>query len=139
LAGSFNSLATLLTNAAEIATVSATSSTGVIAYYVTTQSILYYTVAAAADWTMNFRASAGVSLNTAMATGQAITVAFLSTQGATGFKNAVVQVDGNAITPKWQGGEAPTGNASSIDVYTYTIVKTATTTFTVFATQTRFA
>ena len=124
----------------EIATVSATSSTGTITYDVTTQSVLYYTVAAAGNWTINFRASSGTSLNTAMATGQAVTVAFLSTNGPTAYYNTAVQVDGSSVTPKYQGGTAWTGgNASSIDVYVYTIIKTGSAAFTVLAAQTKYA
>jgi hypothetical protein len=75
-----------------------------------------------------------------MSTGQSLTVAFLVTQGATAYYNSAVQVDGSSVTPKWQGGTAPTaGNASSVDIYTYTIVKTGSAAFTVFASQTKFA
>ena len=131
--------AVVATNILEPSTVSATAATGTINYDVTTQSILYYTSNASANWTVNFRGSSGTSLNTLMSTGQMITVAFLVTQGATAYYNSAVQVDGSSVTPKWQGGTAPTaGNASSIDVYTYTIVKTASATFTVFASQTQF-
>lgn len=138
--GSTSVLASILTNTAEVATISATAATGTINYDVSTQSVLYYTTNASADWTPNFRMSSGTSLNTAMSTGQAVTVAFLVTQGATAYKSTAVQVDGNAITPKWQGGSAPSaGNASSIDVYTYTIVKTGSAAFTVFASVTKFA
>ncbi len=137
--GSSSVLAAVLANAAETATVSATAATGTINYDVTTQSVIYYTSNASANWTVNFRASSGTSLNTAMSTGQAITVAFLVTQGSTAYYNSAVQVDGSSVTPKWQGGTAPSaGNASSIDVYTYTIVKTGSAAFTVFASQTQF-
>jgi hypothetical protein len=75
-----------------------------------------------------------------MSTGQSMTVAFLVTQGSTAYYNNVVQVDGSAVTPKWQGGTAPTaGNASSVDIYSYTIVKTGNAAFTVFASVTKFA
>lgn len=138
--GSSSVLAAVLANAAETATVSATAATGTINYDVTTQSVIYYTSNASANWTVNFRASSGTSLNTAMSTGQAITIAFLVTQGSTAYYNSAVQVDGSSVTPKWQGGTAPSaGNASSIDVYTYTIVKTGSAAFTVFASQTKFA
>ena len=137
--GSTSTLATVLTNAAEVATVSATAATGTINYDITTQSVLYYTSNASGNWTVNFRASSGTSLNSAMSTGQSVTVAFLVTQGGTAYYNTTVQVDGNAITPKWQGGTAPTsGNTSSIDSYAYTIVKTGSAAFTVFAAQTQF-
>jgi len=138
--GSSSAVSHVMANAAEVVTISATAATGTIAYDVTTQSVLYYTTNASANWTVNFRGSSGTSLNTLMSTGQSITVAFLVTQGATAYYNNVVQVDGSAVTPKWQGGTAPSaGNASSIDVYSYTIVKTGSAAFTIFASQTKFA
>jgi hypothetical protein len=138
--GTTSTLAMILNDTAEVATISATAATGTINYDVTTQSVLYYTSNASANWTVNFRASSGTSLNTAMTTGQSVTVAFLVTQGATAYYNNVVQVDGSTVTPKYQGGTAPAaGNASSVDVYMYTIVKTGSAAFTVFASQTKFA
>jgi hypothetical protein len=75
-----------------------------------------------------------------MAIGQTLAVTFLAVQGSTAFYNSAVQVDGASVTPKWQGGIAPAaGNASGIDVYTFAIIKTANATFTVLASQTRFA
>ena len=138
--GTSATLAMILNDTAEVATVSATAATGTINYDVTTQSVLYYTSNASANWTVNFRASSGTSLNTAMTTGQSVTAAFLVTQGATAYYNNVVQVDGSTVTPKYQGGTAPSaGNASSVDVYMYTIIKTGNAAFTVFASQTKFA
>jgi hypothetical protein len=127
-------------NIIETATVSATAATGTIAYDITTQSVLYYTTNASANWTVNFRGSSGTSLDTLMATGESMSVTFLVTQGATAYYNSAVQVDGSSVTPKWQGGTAPTsGNVSSIDSYTYVIIKTGAATFTVLAAQTKFA
>ena len=137
--GSTSTLAAVFQDAAEVVTVSATAATGTINYDVTTQSVLYYTTNASANWTVNFRGSSGTSLNTLMSTGQALTVVFLVTQGSTAYYNNTVQIDGSSVTPKYQGGTAWTaGNASSIDAYSYTIVKTGSATFTVFAAQTQF-
>jgi hypothetical protein len=139
-AGSTSTAATKTTNIKEVITVSATAATGTIAYDITTQSVLYYTTNASGNFTVNFRGSSGTSLDTLMATGESISASFLVTNGATAYYNSAVNVDGSAVTPKWQGGTAPTaGNASSIDVYTYVIVKTASATFTVFASITKFA
>jgi len=139
LQGSSSALALILTDTAEVATVSATAATGTINFDVTTQSVLYYTSNASANWTVNFRASSGTSLNTAMSTGQSVTAAFLVTQGSTAYYNSTVQVDGTTITPKWQGGTAPSaGNASAIDTYVYTIIKVGSASFTVLASQTQF-
>jgi len=138
--GSATTLAVILENAAELTTVSATAATGTIAYDVLTQSVLYYTTNASANWTLNVRGSSGTSLNTVMSVGQTVTVTFMVTNGGTAYYASAFQIDGTSVTPKWQGGTAPTsGNASSIDVYTYAIVKTASATYTVFASQTKFA
>jgi hypothetical protein len=127
-------------NILEVATVSATAATGTIAYDVTTQSVLYYTTDASGNFTVNFRGSSGTSLDTIMATGESLSATFLVTNGATAYYNSVVQIDGSTVTPKWQGGTAPTsGNASSIDSYTYVIIKTGSATFTVLASVTKFA
>jgi len=129
-----------LQTAREVVTLSATAATGTVNYDVITQAVMYYTSNASANWTTNFRGSSGTSLNTLMSTGQSITVAFLVTQGATAYYNNVVQVDGSTVTPKWQGGTAPSaGNISSVDVYSYTIIKTGNAAFTVFASQNKFA
>jgi hypothetical protein len=137
--GSTSTFAGIFTDVAEVATVVATAATGTINVDVTTQTVLYYTSNATGNWTINLRASSGTALNTALSSNQAITVAFLVTQGGTAYYNSNVQVDGVAITPKWQGGTAPTaGNASSVDSYVYTVVKSGTGSLTVFASQTQF-
>ena len=138
--GTSSALAAIFANAAETTTISATAATGTIAYYTSSQSVLYYTSNASANWTLNLRHSAGTTLNNAMAIGQTITVTHMVTNGATAFYNSVVQVDGSAVTPKWQGGAAPTsGNTSAVDIYTYAIIKTAAATFSVFVSLSKFA
>ena len=139
--GSTSVNAALFTNAAEVITVSATAATGTINYDVSTQSVLYYTSNAAANWTTNLRHSSGTSMNTALSTGQCVTVSFMVTQGSTAYYNNVVQVDGttSGVTTKWLLAAPTAGNASSIDVYTYVVIKTGSATFTVLATQSKFA
>jgi hypothetical protein len=124
----------------ETATISATAATGTINYDVTTQAVLYYTSNASANWTVNFRGSSGTSLNTLMATGESMTVAFLVTQGATAYYNSAVQVDGttSGVTTRWLGGAPTAGNASGIDSYRYLIIKTGSATYTVLASVTQF-
>jgi hypothetical protein len=138
--GTSAKLAIVLNDAAEVATVSATAATGTINYDITTQSVLYYTSNASANWTTNFRASSGTSLDTALSTGQSVTVAFLVTQGSTAYYNSAVQVDGttSGVTTRWLGGAPAAGNASGIDSYRYLIIKTGSATFTVLASNTQF-
>ena len=125
---------------AEKVTNSATAATGTVNYDVITQAVLNYTTDASGNWTLNIRGDGSNTLNSIMDTGESITVAHIVSQGATPYYNSAVEVDGSSVTPEWQGGSAPTaGNASSLDVYTYTVIKTADATFTVLAAQTQFA
>ena len=123
-------------------TVSATAATGTINYDAKTQTVLYYTTDASGNWTINLRGDASNTMNSIMSTGQVTTVTFLATNGATPYYNSTVQVDGttSGVTTKWQGGVAPSGgNADSIDVYTYSVIKTGDAAFTVLASVNRYA
>jgi len=112
-----------------------TSTTGTITFDTTAQAVQLYTANQTANRTINFS-----NVNANLAVGQSITVAIAMTQGSTAYYLNAYQVDGSSVTPKWSGGSAPTaGNASSIDAYSFTIIKTADATFTVLASQTQFA
>ena len=128
-------------NAVEDGTVSATAATGTINFDVLTQSVLYYTTDATGNWTLNVRGDSSTTLSSLLDVGDSISIAFLVTNGATPYYESAFQVDGGSVTPKWQGGTAPTaGNASAIDVYSIVIIKTAATpTYTALASVTKFA
>jgi hypothetical protein len=130
-----------LSAAAETVTIAAIAATGTVNFDVSTQSILYYTSnAGPSNWTLNIRGSSSVTLNSIMSTGQSVTVTHLVTQGSTAYYNSALTIDGSSVTPKWSGGSAPVaGNVNSVDVYSYTLIKTGSGSFTVFASQTRFA
>lgn len=129
-----------ITGIRETITVSATAATGTINFDTLTQAVLYYTTNASANWTLNFRGNSSTTLDSIMSTGQSFTATFMATQGTTAYYNTAITVDGSSVTPKWQGGFAPSyGNASSVDVYTYSIIKTGSGTFTALASQTKFA
>jgi hypothetical protein len=132
---------TYLQQIIERATVSATAATGTIAYDALTQAVLFYTTNASANWTLNLRGNASTTMNTLLAVGDSITMTFMARQGGTAYYPTGHQIDGTSVTVSWQGGTAPTaGNANSLDVYTYTVIKTAATpTYTVLGSQTRFA
>ena len=120
--------------------VSATAATGTIPLDILTSGILYYTTDASANWTLNIRGNGSTSLNDSLVTNDSITVVFFVTNGATPYYQTGFQIDGSSVTPKWQNGTAPSaGNANSIDIYSYTIVKTGSAAFTAFGSQTKFA
>ena len=124
----------------ETMTIAASAATGTINFDASTQGILYYTSNATANWTLNVRGNSSTTLNTLMNTNDSLTVVFMATQGGTAYYQTSFTIDGTSVTPKWQGATSPSaGNASSIDVYTFTIVKTGSAAYTVFGSQTRFA
>ena len=120
--------------------IAATAATGTINFDLLDNSIGLLTANAVANWTLNVRGNSTTTLDSIMAVGQSISITYMVTQGATPFYNNVFKIDGVTITPKWQGGSAPSsGNASGIDSYSYAIIKTGAATFVVLASQTKFA
>jgi hypothetical protein len=130
----------ILSSPEERLTVSATAATGTVNFNVLTQGVLYYTTNASGNWTLNVRGDGSNTLNSVLTTNDSITVVFLATQGTTAYYSNAFTIDGTSVTPKYITGTAFTaGNASSIDSYVYTIIKTGSATFTVLASQTKFA
>jgi hypothetical protein len=111
------------------------NTTGTLTVAMTTaKPIQYLTSNQTANRTINFTGGS------TLAVGDAATFSVILTCGATAYYPATIQVDAVTVTPRWQFGVAPTGgNASSVDVYTFTVLKTAATpTYTVFASQTKW-
>ena len=124
----------------EGATISTTFITS-FTYDVLTQAVYFQNVNLGANFTVNLRGNASTALNAALNTGESATVALITKQGNTTYYNTSVLVDGTStnVTVVYQGGTAPTaGNASSNDVYTYTALKTAASTYTILAALTQF-
>jgi hypothetical protein len=125
---------------AEKVTQGATDFSGTINFDVITQSVFRSTSNSTGNWTLNIRGDSSNSLDSIMDTGESITIVTIVPQADPAYYNSAVQIDGSGVTPVWQGGSAPTdGNASSQDIYSYTIVKTGSATFVVYASQTQFA
>ena len=124
----------------ERTTISATGIGSTLNFDTLTQTVYYSTASATANCTINIRGNATTALNNLISTGQSTCVAVFMTNGGTPYYIPTVTIDGGSVTPKWQGSTAPTtGNPSSVDVYTYNIIKTGSGTFSVFASQTQFA
>jgi hypothetical protein len=75
-----------------------------------------------------------------MATNDSISCTLIVTNSTTAYYASAFTIDGVSVTPKWQGGSAPTsGDVSALDSYTFVIIKTASATYTVLASVTKFA
>ena len=125
----------------EAATVNQSPLNGYTNYYVQQSgSVTLYAASATGNWTFNITANGAVLLDSMIAVGQSLTLSLLTTQGASAFYQSAFQIDGVPVTPKWISGTAPSsGNANSLDVYSYTVIKTAAATWTVLAGRTRYA
>jgi len=117
-----------------------TAATGTIAIDLLTANTHFFNSNATGNQVINLRGSASTSLNTILATNDTITAVVLIQNGGTAYYPTAVQVDGSSVTPKWQNGSAPSsGNTNSIDAYVITVMKSGSATYTVLASQTKFA
>jgi len=142
--GNATSLAMKMVNAAEaivLSTASLGGSGNVTANIdLANSAIIYYTTAATNNWAFNFRHSNTVTLNSTLANSESVSAVLMVTQGTTAYYANAVQIDGVTQVPKWQDAFAPVaGNPSSVDIYNFTIIKTANATYTVLGSQSRFA
>jgi hypothetical protein len=127
-------------NIQEPANITATAANATINIDILSNVVVYCTANATGNFTVNFRGNAGTTFNNAVPANVSVSASLVTTQGATAYYNSLVQVDGSTVTPKWQGGTAPTsGNANSTDTYVYVVMKSAANTYTILASQTKFA
>jgi hypothetical protein len=137
--GSTNSQAIRITNATEPVNVVASAPPATTNFYLSNGAVQYYTTTAANNFTLNLAWSTGSSMNSVISVGDSVTFVLVTTQGATAYRPTAFTIDGSAITPKWLGGTAPvSGNASGNDVYSCTIIKTASATYNVLCAQSQY-
>jgi len=130
----------LLVSPKEKIDILATAATGTINLDVNTASVNIRTSPAAGNYVLNVRGDSLNTLNSLMEIGESITVTFESPNGSTAYYATSYTIDGNAVTPKWLGGTAPSaGNVSATDLYMLQIRKTADATFTCLASLSKFA
>lgn len=139
--GTTATAAAKFTNITELANIVAGAPAATQTFYINSGAVQYYTSNAANNWAINIAFSSGTTMNSAMAVGDSISLTMLTTQSTTAYYNSSVQIDGttSGVTTKWQGSAPTSGNASALDIYTYVVIKTASATYTVLASQTKFA
>ena len=103
----------------EIVNLSGTGATGTLSLPASTP-IQYYTANATGNFVFNVT---GLSSLSALAYGQSITICVLVTNGATAYYMTALQVDGSAVTPKYQGAAPSSGTVNGVDSYCITIIK----------------
>lgn len=137
--GSTTELAAEFTNAVELARVVGTQPTSTTNFDLQLGAVQWFAGNTTVNWTLNFRFNSTTALNTVLGNNMAITAALIVQSGTTAFIPTAFQIDGAAVTPKWQNALAPSvGTANGFDVYTFTIIKTSSGVYTVFGSQTPF-
>ena len=100
-------------------------------------NVHYFTTQESTTSTPNLRVNSTTTLDSVMAVGETIAVTIITTAVAGGYSDQL-QIDGSNVTENWVGGSAPTaGGGSGVDIYNYTIIKTAANTYTVIANLTK--
>lgn len=122
----------------ETATITAAAPASTSNFDVLTQAVRYFTVDADTNFTLNIRGNSGTTLNSILGIGQSCTLAVIVTNGATAYYLNEMTIDGTSVSPKWLGSAPTQGDASSLDVYLVTVIKTASATYTVLASQNNF-
>jgi hypothetical protein len=113
------------------------SALGVQTIDVTSATAYYFNPATgkSVTWVPTFT-NVGTLLDT---NGKSVTVTIIAKIASSGGFASTIDLTGSTLI--WQGGVTPSsGNTSAgVDAYTYNIVRTASNTYTVFASRTRFA
>ena len=115
--------------------------TGALTINMLDGAIHFYPTSTSASCSLNFRGNASTTLNATMANNQSVTAVVLINSGSTTARPTAVSIDGVAQTVKWFGGlQFPNGSGSgAFDAYTFVMIKTGTSAYTVFASQSKFA
>ena len=112
---------------------SKTTATGVVVHDCTTNRLFYHT-GATGNITPNFT-------NLSLASGEATSISLVVVQGGTARNVSGVQIAGTTtgVSLVWQGSaSAPSGNANRTDVFSFSVLCTATNAYTVLGMLTSF-
>ena len=112
-------------------------------YYhdVLTHGMVYHGATnAGSNYTFGIRGDANTTFDSLIEIGKSTTFTVFSPNNNTGYYMAQFQIDGLNQTVKYSGGSAPSAaTGSGVDVYSFTILKTAANTYSVFGNFTNFA
>ena len=102
-------------------------------------SIYYFSGTPSANFAINVRGNSSITnLNDIMSTGQTITTSIIIDRAANTYKLLTININSVSQTINWFGGTAPSAG-NPLDIYSITVLKTAASTYKVFASQAKFA
>lgn len=117
------------------------SPTGAINFDCKTQSVYLNSATASGNIQLNFRGDGSTTFADIVPVGKSLTAAYALYNGSTPYYVSDVKIDGTSKLSSsdfyWQGGTQPSlGNASGMDVYTFTFFRRGASSYTIFADRT---
>lgn len=94
------------------------------------KQIYYYADGATGNFTVNFRGDSSTSIDTLLDVGETIACTLIVKNGANAYLANVIKVDSTTNSAYWFD-PSPAGTPNGLDVYSFTILKTASATFQV--------
>ena len=95
---------------------------------------------AGGSFVINLRGDANTTFDSLIDIGKVTTMTIYSANNSASNYMTAFQIDGSAQTIKYSGGSAPSAaSGSGVDIYSLTILKTATNTYSVFGNFSNFA
>lgn len=122
----------------EKAEISNSAPSGTLNFDAKNYSILRNTTNISSNWILNIRGNSTVSLNTLMEPNEITVVTHVVQVGSTSYLPTALQIDGVVVSVNWQGDATLSPHINCLVSYTYSIIKTASAVFTVFASQVKF-
>jgi len=105
-----------------------------------TSSVWKFTNPSVGSFSINLRGDAGTTLSSLLSVGDSCTIVIANTCGSVPYFPSSFSIDGVQVFPKWSGGLSPNaGNSNSVDFYAYVISKESSSTYSIYANQTKFA
>jgi len=104
-----------------------------------TTNVWLCTANSTSTWNHNVRGNGSTTLNSLLTVGDSLNLTIISKQNSTANRFTNLTIDSVAATVLWEGGTAPTAGLSTAgyDAYSFTIIKIAENSYTVFGSLTR--
>jgi hypothetical protein len=130
-----------ITSLFETANIFTTAIGGTTNIDVLNNTVYFFSSNTTGNVTFNIRGNSSTTLASALNTGSSVSLAILLKQGTITYK-ANLNIDGTLITPYWIGNTSPIytiGTQESIDTYSFNIIKTGSSSYTVLAANSKFS
>lgn len=128
----------------EKVTIVGTAPSGSINFDVLNQAIVYYTANAIGNISLNIRGNSTATFNSMTSVGESVTITTLIPVGSTVYTPTQLSIDSVNVSPRWSSNVSPTSPgvpstlANTTVSYTYTIIKTASNTYSVLSSFTGY-